>query len=141
MQSILDESISDRRMSMLLLAAFAGLALLLAAFGLYSVLAYTVRRRVREIGIRLALGASVQDVLRLVALESLRPTMAGIAIGLIGSFALSTLLTKLIYGIRPSDPATFATVALILAAVSMVASIIPAWRATRVDPLQVLREE
>ena len=128
-------------MSMLLLAAFAGLALLLAAFGLYSVLAYTVRRRVREIGIRMALGASVKDVLRIVALESLRPTIAGIAVGLAGSFMLSTLLTKLVYGIRPSDPATFGAVALILVVVSIVASVVPAWRATRVDPIQVLREE
>ena len=141
MQTILDQSISDRRMSMLLLAAFAGLALLLAAFGLYSVLAYAVRRRLREIGIRMALGASVPDVLRIVAFESLRPTFAGIAIGLVGSFMLSTLLTKLIYGIRPSDPATFGAVALILVIVAIVASVVPAWRATRVDPLQVLREE
>lgn len=141
MQAILDQSISDRHMSMLLLAAFAGLALLLAAFGLYSVLAYTVRRRLREIGIRMALGASVPDVLRIVALESFRPTVVGIALGLAGSLALGTLLTKLIYGVRPTDPMTFAAVALILAVVSVVASIIPAWRATRVDPLQVLREE
>jgi predicted permease len=141
MQAIVDETISDRRMSMLLLAAFAGLALVLAAFGLYSVLAYAVRRRLREIGIRMALGASVPDVLRLVALESFRPALAGIAVGLAGSFALSTLLQNLVYGIRPSDPITFATVALILAAVAVIASILPAWRATRVDPLQVLREE
>jgi putative ABC transport system permease protein len=141
MQAILDQSMSDRRMSMLLLAAFASLALLLAAFGLYGVLAYTVRRRMREIGIRIALGASVRDVLRLVALESLRPTVAGIALGLAGSFMLSTLLTKLLYGIRPNDPATFAAVALILAVVAMIASVVPAWRATRVDPLQVLRDE
>jgi putative ABC transport system permease protein len=105
------------------------------------VLAYTVRRRVREIGIRVALGASVQDVLRIVAFESLRPTIAGIAIGMAGSFMLSTLLTKLVYGIRPSDPATFGAVALILVVVAMVASIVPAWRATRIDPIQVLREE
>jgi putative ABC transport system permease protein len=141
MQAILDQSISDRHLGMLLLVAFAGLALLLAAFGLYSVLAYTVRRRGREIGIRMALGASVQDVLRIVVLESFRPTIAGIAIGLAGSLALSTLLTKLIYGVRPTDPLTFGAVAVILAVVAMVASILPAWRATRVDALQVLREE
>jgi|SRR5579872_1641540 len=141
MQEIVDQSISDRRMSMLLLVAFAGLALLLAAFGLYSVLAYTVRRRVREIGIRIALGAGVGDVLRIVAWESLRPTLAGIVIGLAGSLMLSSVLTKLIYGIRSSDPPTFAAVAVMLALVSVIASIVPAWRATRVDPLQVLREE
>ncbi len=141
LQSIVDQSIADRRMTMFLLAAFAGLAVLLAAFGLYSVLAYTVRRRVREIGIRIALGANVGDVLRIVALESMRPTLAGIAIGLLGSSVLSTLLTKLVFGIRPTDPATFALVAAVLAVVSLIASAIPAWRATRVDPLQVLREE
>lgn len=141
MRSIVDQSISDRRMSMLLLAAFAGLALLLAAFGLYSVLSYTVRRRMREIGIRLALGASVRDVLRMVAVESFWPTAASIAVGLAGSSLLSTLLSKLVYGIRPNDPSTFAAVALILAMVAIVASVIPAWRATRVDPLQVLRDE
>jgi predicted permease len=141
MQEIVDASISDRRMSMLLLAAFSGLALLLSAFGLYSVLAYTMRRRVREIGIRIALGASVRDVVGIVAAESLRPTAAGIAAGLAGSLMLSSLLTKLIYGIRPSDPATFAAVALILAFVAILASLAPAWRATRVDPIQVLRDE
>src|SRR5262249_8785418 len=85
MQEIVDESIADRRISMLLLAGFAGLALLLAASGLYSVLAYSVRRRVREIGIRLALGAEIPDVLGMVASESLRPTIAGMVIGLAGS--------------------------------------------------------
>jgi predicted permease len=141
MQSILDESIADRRLSMFMLAAFAALALVLAAFGLYSVLAYAVRRRMREIGIRIALGASVRDVLRIIAFESLWPTAAGVAIGLGGSYFLSALLTKLLYGVRPTDPATFVGVALILAAVAVLASIVPAWRATRVDPLQVLREE
>jgi putative ABC transport system permease protein len=141
MQAIVDESIANRRVSMLLLVAFAGVALVLAAFGLYSVLAYTVRRRVREISIRLALGATLRDVLKLVALESFWPTVAGIVIGMAASLMLSTLLTKLIYGIRPTDPVTFVAVALILGAVAVIASIIPAWRATRVDPLQALREE
>lgn len=108
---------------------------------MYSVLSYTIRRRTREIGIRLALGASVREVLRIVAVESFGPTAAGIAIGLVGSLLLSTLLTKLVYGIRPNDPSTFAAVALTLAMAAIVASIIPAWRATRVDPLQVLRDE
>lgn len=141
MQSIVEESIADRRLSMFMLAAFSGLALILAAFGLYSVLAYTVRRRFREIGIRMALGAGEADVLRIVALESFRPTAAGIVIGLVGSYLLSTLLAKLVYGISPNDPATFAAVALVLAFVAILASVIPAWRATRVDPLQVLRDE
>ncbi len=141
MQSIVDESIANRRMSMFMLAAFAGLALLLAAFGLYSVLAYTIRRRVREIGIRMALGASASDVLRIVAVETFRPTAAGIVAGLAGSLMLSSLLTKLLYGIRPTDPGTFVVVAVTLAFVSVLAGVVPAWRATRVDPIQVLREE
>ena len=141
MQSIVDESIANRRLSMFMLAAFAALALLLAAFGLYSVLAYTVRRRMREIGIRMALGASVGDILGIVALESFWPTAGGMVIGLVGSFFLSTLLTKLLYGIRPSDPATYAAVAVLLAIVATVATVLPAWRATRVHPLHVLRDE
>src|ERR1051326_4521123 len=141
MQDIVDQSISGRRMSMLLLAAFAGLALVLSAFGLYCVLAYTVRRRVREIGIRMALGAGLKDILTLVALEGFWPTIIGIASGLAGSLLLSSLLTKLIYGVRPSDPATFVAASLILALVATAAGIVAAWRATRVDPLQVLREE
>jgi len=141
MQATVDESIADRRMSMLLLSTFAALALVLAGFGLCSVLAYTVRRRVREIGIRVALGASVADVLRILALESLRPTLAGMGAGFAGSLLASSLLSKLIYGVRPTDPATFTAVALLLALIALAASIIPAWRATRVDPLQVLRDE
>ena len=141
MQDLVDQSISNRRMSMVLLTVFAGLALILTAFGLYSVLAYTVRHRLREIGIRMALGASVPDVLRIVAIESLRPTLAGIVAGIAGALGISTLLTKLIFGIRPTDPATYAIAAILLTIVAMVASVIPAWRATRVDPLQVLRDE
>jgi predicted permease len=141
MQAIVDESIANRRVSMLLLGAFAVLALVLAAFGLYSVLSYTMRRRLREIGIRLALGASAGDVIRIVMAESLWPTSLGIALGLAGALALTSVLTKLLYGIRPGDPATFCAAAIVLLLVAMAACVVPAWRATRVDPLQVLREE
>lgn len=141
MQEIVDESTSERRMSRLLLSTFAGLALVLAAFGLYSVLAYSIRRRNREIGIRMALGADARDVLRIVAMESLRPVGAGMLVGLVGSLALSRLIATLIYGIKPTDPLTFVAVAVVLGVVAMAASIVPALRATGVDPLQVLREE
>ena len=141
MQEIVDRSTSGRRMSMLLLAAFAALALLLSAFGLSSVVSYSVRRRVREIGIRMALGATARDVLRAVAVESLRPIAAGIAIGLAGAFLLRTLLAGLLYGIGPGDPVSFAGAAVLLALVAIVAGVVPAWRATRLDPLRVLREE
>jgi ABC-type lipoprotein release transport system permease subunit len=141
MQEVLDSTMTDRRMSMWLLSSFAALALLLAAVGLHSVLAYMVRRRIREIGIRMALGAKVGDVLRIVMLDGLKPTVAGIAIGLTGAFLLSSYLKSLVYGIRTNDPYTLAAVTIVLAIVSLVASIVPAWRATRVDPIQVLRDE
>jgi putative ABC transport system permease protein len=141
MQEVLDSTMTDRRTSMWLLSSFAALALLLAAVGLHSVLAYMVRRRVREIGIRMALGAKVGDVLRMVILDGLKPTVAGIVIGLTGAFLLSSYLKSLVYGIRTNDPYTFAAVTFVLAIVSLIASVVPAWRATRVDPIQVLRDE
>jgi predicted permease len=141
LETIVNNSIANRRTSMFMLSAFAALALLLAGFGLYSVLAYSVRRRVREIGIRMALGASVPDVLKMVTLESMRPTVAGMVVGLGASLALSSVLTKLVFGIRPTDPLTFVAVAIVLAIVAAFASVIPAWRATRIDPIQVLRDE
>jgi predicted permease len=141
MEEMVADSISQQRFTMLLLAAFAGLALLLAAAGIYSVLSYSVRRRVREIGIRMALGAQISDVLRLVIVEGMKPALLGLAIGLAGALALGRVLSKLIYGVSPADPATFAAVSALLAAVALAASIIPAARATRVEPVKTLREE
>ncbi|HEV2115757.1 MAG TPA: ABC transporter permease [Terriglobales bacterium] len=141
MEDMVADSISQQRFTMLLLAAFAGLALLLAAAGIYSVLSYSVRRRVREIGIRMALGAQIGDVLRMVVLEGMRPTLLGLAIGLAGALALGRVLSRLIYGVSASDPATFLAVSALLATVALAASIIPAWRATRVEPVKTLREE
>jgi putative ABC transport system permease protein len=141
MEDMVSDSISQQRFTMLLLAAFAGLALLLAAAGIYSVLSYSVRRRVREIGIRMALGAQISDVLRLVIVEGMKPALLGLAIGLAGALALGRVLSKLIYGVSPADPATFAAVSALLAAVALAASIIPAARATRVEPVKTLREE
>jgi predicted permease len=138
MDSIVADSLSQQRFNMLLLAAFAGLALLLAAVGIYSVLSYSVRRRVREIGIRMALGAQIGDVLRLVLLEGMRPTLLGLAIGVAGALVLGRVVSRLIYGVSAADPATFAAVSALLAAA---ASLIPAYRATRVEPVKTLREE
>jgi ABC-type antimicrobial peptide transport system permease subunit len=141
MEDLVTNSISQRRFNMLLFAAFAGLAVLLAAVGIYSVLAYAVRRRVREIGIRMALGAQIADVLRMVVTEGMTPTLIGMAIGLAGALALGRVLATLIYGIQATDPLTIASVSILLLVVALVASIIPAYRATRIEPIKALREE
>jgi predicted permease len=141
MQDIVGESLSQQRFNMQLLAVFAGLALSLAAIGIYSVLSYSVKRRVREIGIRMALGARVRDVLRLIVIEGMRPTLIGVVIGLAGALALGRVLANLLYGVKPTDPITFGAVSVLLAAVALFASIVPAYRATRVEPLKTLRDE
>lgn len=141
MDDLVANSLSQQRFNMLLLGAFAGLALLLAAVGIYSVLSYSVKRSVREIGIRLALGARVGDVLRMVVFEGMKPTLLGVAIGVGGALAVGRLLSGLVYGVKPTDPWTFIAVAFLLAAIALVASIIPAYRATKVDPLVALRYE
>jgi len=141
MDDLVANSLSQQRFNMLLLGAFAGLALLLAAVGIYSVLSYSVKRSVREIGIRLALGAPVGDVLRMVVFEAMKPTLLGVAIGTAGALALGRVLSNLIYGVRPTDPITFLAVAALLVAVAFVASIAPAYRAAKVDPMVALRYE
>jgi putative ABC transport system permease protein len=141
MDEIMTNSVAQRRFNMLLFAAFAGLALLLAAVGIYSVLAYAVRRRGREIGIRMALGAQISDVLRMVVIEGMTPTLIGMVIGVAGALALGRVLSTLIYGVQATDPLTFVGVSAILAAVALLASLIPAYRATRVEPVKALREE
>ena len=134
-------TLSQQRFSMWLFAALAGLAFLLATVGIYSVLAYSVRSRVHEIGIRIALGAAPGDVLRLVIAEGMRPTMVGVAVGAGGAFALGGVLSKLVYGVSPADPLTFGVVAVLLAVVAAIACVIPAYRATRVHPVTALRNE
>ncbi|HEX6802187.1 MAG TPA: ABC transporter permease [Terriglobales bacterium] len=141
MDDWVSESIAPQRFNMILLATFAGLALLLASVGIYGVLAYAVRRRVREIGVRMALGAQIEDVLRMILVEGLKPTLAGVAIGLAAAVALSRVLSTLVFGVKATDVTTFATVSVILVSVGLLASILPAYRATRVDPLQTLRDE
>lgn len=141
MDQFMAESISPQRFNMLLLATFAGLALVLAAIGIYSVLSYAVRRRVREIGIRMALGAQIRDVLRLVVFEGMKPAVVGMAIGLTGALLLGRVLAKLVFGVKTSDPATFAAVSILLLAVALLATALPAYRATRVDPMRTLRDE
>jgi ABC-type antimicrobial peptide transport system permease subunit len=138
LERLVADSLAQYRFSMLLFTALAGLAFLLAAVGIYSVLAYSVRRRTREIGIRMAFGARVSDVLRLVIAEGMKPTLAGVALGAFGAYALGGVLSRLIFGVSPADPYTFAAVVVLLAAVALLACLIPAWRASRVDPVKAL---
>jgi putative ABC transport system permease protein len=126
---------------MSLLVAFAGLALVLAVVGLYGVLAYSVSQRTREIGIRMALGASNGDVLRLVVREGLTLAVIGVVIGAAGAFALTKVLEGLIFGVKVSDPFTLATVVALLLGAALAASLIPARRAAKVEPLEALRIE
>jgi putative ABC transport system permease protein len=141
MDHVIDESLGQRPTAMKLLAGFAGLALLLASVGIYSVLAYTVRQRVREIGIRMALGAPTGSVLRMVVVEGLKPTLLGVGVGLVLAAALVRVLSALLFGVSQHDPGTFAGVPVLVIAVGLLATWIPAWRATRVDPIDTLRAE
>ena len=141
MEEIVEESLGQRPFAMLLLAAFAMLALVLASVGIYSVLAYTVRQRVREIGIRMALGAPAGGVLRLIVIEGLKPTLAGVALGLVLAAALVRVMATLLYGVDQHDLPTFSLVAGIMVIVGVVATLVPAVRATRVDPIVTLRSE
>ena len=139
LRRVLDDSIGDSRFLMLLMAGFAALALLLACVGIYAVLSFQISRRTREIGIRVALGASRKEVLRLVLGEGTRPAFAGIVVGLAAAFALSRLLEGMLFGVRAHDPLVYAAVAAALACVAALASWIPARRALRVDPIIALR--
>jgi len=141
MDTVVTRSMSDRRTTMYLLAVFAGFALLLAAIGLYSVLAYGVRRRVREIGIRMALGADRRGVVRMVIVDALRPTLVGIVVGLAAALAIRRVVASLLFGVSPGDPLTFAAVSGLLLLVALVSSALPAYSATRVDPIRALRDE
>jgi predicted permease len=141
MDELVETSLSQHRFSMFLFAALAGLAFALSAVGIYSVLAYSVRRRVQEIGIRLALGAQVRDVVRLIVVEGMQPTLMGIALGAFGAWMLSSILSRLIYGVSATDPYTFAAVAILLATVALISCLIPAYRATRLDLMNTLRNE
>jgi len=141
METYVGESLTQQRSTMLLLAIFAGLALALAVAGIYGVLSYNVRRSLREIGIRMALGAQRQDVVRMVVMQGMRPAAAGIVLGVVGAVLLSRFVGSIVYGVRPTDLMTFAGVIALLAFVSFCAGLIPAYRATRVQPLKVLREE
>jgi len=141
MMQVLDGRLTSQRFSALLLGVFAGIALLLAAVGVYSVLSYIVRGRSREIGIRTALGARTADVLRLVIVEGMSPALVGIVAGTIAALASARVMKTLVFGVSASDPLTLAAVGTTLALVALMASLVPAYRASRLDPVRVLRGE
>jgi predicted permease len=141
MNQVIARSLSRQRFLMILLNAFAVVALLLASVGLYGVISYLVGQRTQEIGIRLALGAQRLDVLRLVLRHGMKMALSGVALGLVAALGLTRLLNKLLYGVNATDPATFTVITLLLVTVALLACFVPAWRATKVDPLVALRHE
>ncbi|HYW44800.1 MAG TPA: ABC transporter permease [Bryobacteraceae bacterium] len=141
MDQVSRDSTARQNFNLLLLGLFAAMALLLGAVGIYGVMSYSVEQRTHEIGIRAALGAGRRDTLKLVLLGALRTAIAGVAVGIAASFGLTRLLTSQLFGVKPSDPLTFAVVPAVLIAVALSAAGIPALRATRIDPLTALRHE
>jgi putative ABC transport system permease protein len=141
MSEVMSASIAGQRFNLTLMSVFAVTALLLAAVGIYGVIAFSVTQRSHEIGVRIALGAQTRDVLRLVVGQGLKLTLIGIGLGLLGAYAVTRLMQSLLFGVSATDPATFVALAALLAAVALLASYVPARRATRVDPMVSLRYE
>jgi len=141
MDEIVDDELASRAQVLRLLAAFAGLALLLASLGIYGVLSYVVSQRTREIGLRMAIGASQWDIVRAMLGYSARITGTGLAIGIVTAIGATRLLATLLFGISPLDPLTFTAVSVVLAAVAFAASFVPTRRAASLDPMLALREE
>jgi ABC-type antimicrobial peptide transport system permease subunit len=141
MEEIVAGSLTRDRFSVFVLGAFAGLALILAAVGLYGVVGYVVTQRTNEIGIRLALGAEPRSIQRLVVVQSLRMVLIGLSLGLVGAVVVTGIMRSLLYEVKPRDPLTFAVVTLLLVVVALAAAFIPARRAARVDPVLALRAE
>jgi putative ABC transport system permease protein len=141
MNQLLAQAVSQRRLNMLLLAVFAAIATILAAIGIYGVMAYGVTQRLHEIGVRMALGAEPSDVLKMVVADGMKLAVIGLLIGIVGAALLSRYLESQLYGIKTTDPFTYVGVALGLAAVAAAACYFPARRATKVDPISALRHD
>jgi putative ABC transport system permease protein len=141
MEQVVSESTARQNFNMLLLTIFAGMALLLAAIGIYGLMSYTVEQRTQEIGIRMALGAGRGDMLKLIVRQGMLLSGIGVAVGLAAAFGLARLLSSLLFGVKTTDPLTYSAVALVLISVALFATYIPAWRATKIDPLIALRYE
>jgi putative ABC transport system permease protein len=141
MDRLVASSLAARRFSMFLLAVFAGVALLLSAVGIYGVMAYSIEQRTHEVGIRMALGARGRDVLWMVLRQGMVLAGIGLVAGVVAALALTRVMSSMLFSVSATDPVTFATVAVILATVALAACVIPARRATRVDPMRALRHE
>ena len=139
--TVVSDSVAQRRFSMLLLVLFAGVALFLAAVGLYGVVAYTVSQRTREIGLRMAIGAEPGHVMSMIVAGGMKLVLIGVAIGVAGALAFSRFVRTLLFNVAPSDPASYALTALLLIVVAAIACYVPARRAMRVDPLIAMQVE
>jgi putative ABC transport system permease protein len=141
MEQILSESIAQPRFNMLLITIFAVVAMMLASVGIYGVISYSVSQRTHEIGVRIALGAQPGDIFKMVVGQGLKLALAGVSVGLVAAFVLTRVISSLLYEVQTTDPVTFAVISVALTAVALLASYIPARRATRVDPMISLRYE